>query len=197
MTTAPNTRAPRGKSKAALAAVPDPDSITVGESGTDSGGIITPAAHLVMLPVDAVAAHPDNVRADLGDLDALGASIKTYGLMQPLLTVTVADHRAAHPDHEFAPGVTHVARAGHRRLAAAQQVGVTELPALVVPGQQSAVAYVTMLTTPTRCGPPTSGSVTWWATRHRAEPRPDRKITTAGSRPWPTSTTTTASTSRG
>ena len=65
--------------------------------------------------------------------------------MQPLLTVTVADHRAAHPDHAFAPGVTHVARAGHRRLAAAQQVGVTELPALVVPGQQSAVAYVTML----------------------------------------------------
>jgi ParB/RepB/Spo0J family partition protein len=61
-------------------------------------------------PVEAatalIAAHPDNPRRQLGDLTELVRSMKTHGVLQPLL-VLPADERGMH-----------LIVAGHRRHAA-------------------------------------------------------------------------------
>lgn len=71
-----------------------------------------------MIPVDQLHPNPANIRADLGDLTELTASIRAVGLLQPLVVVprprgggwTVID--------------------GHRRLAAAKAAGAAALPCL-------------------------------------------------------------------
>jgi hypothetical protein len=50
----------------------------------DSGGINA------VVPLAALAAHPENPRTDLGDLTELAASIAAQGLFEPLVVVTVA-----------------------------------------------------------------------------------------------------------
>jgi ParB/RepB/Spo0J family partition protein len=69
------------------------------------------------VPVDQVQFHTHNVRRDLGDLRPLAASIKRFGVMQPIV---VEDY-----------GDTMRLRAGHRRLAAARMNGLSRIPALV------------------------------------------------------------------
>lgn len=71
-----------------------------------------------MIPIDLLDPHPDNPRKHLGDLTDLTASIKANGLLSPL-SVTPHDDR-------------YRVIAGHRRLAASQQAGLTELPAFVL-----------------------------------------------------------------
>jgi ParB/RepB/Spo0J family partition protein len=58
------------------------------------------------VPISTVAPHPDNVRQHLGDLTELVRSIKSHGVLQPLL-VLPADNQGVH-----------LVVAGHRRLAA-------------------------------------------------------------------------------
>lgn len=70
-----------------------------------------------LVSVDQVQFHPHNVRADLGDLRPLAASIKRYGVLQPI----VVERR----------GDTMRLRAGHRRLAAARIAGLGRLPAVI------------------------------------------------------------------
>jgi ParB/RepB/Spo0J family partition protein len=74
---------------------------------------------VIQLPADRLAAHPDNVRASLGDLRELSRSIKAQGIIVPLLVLPANDD-----------GV-HLIVAGHRRYAAALTVEVTTLPVLV------------------------------------------------------------------
>lgn len=69
------------------------------------------------IAVDKVSFHPHNVRRDLGDLRPLAASIKRFGVMQPIV---VEDY-----------GDTLRLRAGHRRLAAARIAGLARIPALI------------------------------------------------------------------
>jgi len=64
--------------------------------------------------------HPHNIRADLGDLAELAASIEAQGILQPL----------AVQHHATQPGVYEVI-AGHRRLAAARLAGLEEIPVVV------------------------------------------------------------------
>ena len=70
-------------------------------------------------PISHLAAHPDNPRRHLGDLTELVRSIKTHGVLQPLLVLPADDH-----------GV-HLIVAGHRRLAAAAQAGLAQVPIVV------------------------------------------------------------------
>lgn len=86
------------------------------------------AAALPRPPVPAVAyvalerlrAHPDNVRADLGDLRELVASIARHGVLLPLRV-------------ERRPGAEFVRiRAGHRRAAAAELAGLRKVPCVIV-----------------------------------------------------------------
>lgn len=74
---------------------------------------------IVQIPLDMLEPHPDNPRKDLGDLTELADSIKANGIMQNLTVV-------ASPD----PNKYRVV-IGHRRMAAANLAGLTELPCVV------------------------------------------------------------------
>ena len=65
--------------------------------------------------------HPENPRKVLGDIDELAESIKASGILQNLTVVPMNDDWT-----EFTVII------GHRRLAAAKQAGLTELPCAVV-----------------------------------------------------------------
>lgn len=75
--------------------------------------------NIVMLPVNMLSPHPQNIRRELGDLTELTASIKANGVYQNL---TVVDYGNS--------GYRVII--GHRRLAAAKLAGLTELPCVVV-----------------------------------------------------------------
>lgn len=103
---------------------------------------------LVYIPIDKLFPHPDNPRKDLGDLTEMAESIRTNGVMQNLTVVpnvqttdeyermldsdekysTAYKNHAIH--HAFDGGYTVVI--GHRRMAAAKEAGLTELPCVVV-----------------------------------------------------------------
>jgi ParB family chromosome partitioning protein len=77
------------------------------------------AAGLVHLPVDAIAANPDQPRRHFEPerLAELAASVRAYGLLQPLVVRHVAG------------GFELIA--GERRLRAARMAGLAEVPAVV------------------------------------------------------------------
>ena len=66
--------------------------------------------------------HPGNPRKDLGDLKELTESIKAQGVLQNL-TVVPTDPAGTSTDYTVV--------VGHRRLAAGQLAGMTELPCVV------------------------------------------------------------------
>lgn len=76
--------------------------------------------------VSRLAAHPSNVRTDLGDLAELAASIRAQGIIQPVV-VQPSPTR---------PGVYQVL-AGHRRVAAALLADVEEIPVVVRPAPRN------------------------------------------------------------
>jgi len=96
-----------------------------------------PAA--AMVPVDTVRFHPRNIRADLGDLRELTASITAEGVLQPLLL-----HRR---DTRLLEVVD-----GHRRLASARLAGLRRVPALIVAELDDDEAITKMLATTLRQG---------------------------------------------
>lgn len=77
-------------------------------------------AYDAAISVDQIVPHPRNVRADVGDLEELVASIRVKGILQPLLV-------APHPSREG----DFVLLAGHRRLAAAKRAGLRTVPATI------------------------------------------------------------------
>ena len=74
---------------------------------------------IVNIAIDRLFPHSDNPRKDLGDLSELAASIKASGVLQNL-TVVPAENGM------------YTVIIGHRRLAAAKQAGLTEVPCAVV-----------------------------------------------------------------
>lgn len=76
---------------------------------------------LQMIPVEKLHPHPDNPRKVLGDIDELAESIKANGILQNLTVVPMNDDWT-----EFTVII------GHRRLAAAKQAGLAELPCAIV-----------------------------------------------------------------
>lgn len=73
------------------------------------------------IAIDKLHPHPQNPRKVLGDIDELAESIKASGILQNLTVVPMNDDWT-----EFTVII------GHRRLAAAKQAGLTELPCAVV-----------------------------------------------------------------
>lgn len=72
--------------------------------------------------LEQIFANPHNVRDNLGtpdDIDELAASIRKYGLIQPIV---ITDHPTRAGDYMLI--------AGHRRVAAAKKAGLLELPAI-------------------------------------------------------------------
>lgn len=75
---------------------------------------------LQMIPTDKLHPHPDNPRKVIGDVSELAESIKANGILQNLTVV---------PNNDNWDDFTVII--GHRRLAAAKQAGLTELPCAV------------------------------------------------------------------
>jgi ParB/RepB/Spo0J family partition protein len=113
----------------------------------DSGGITgTPA----VLPLAALAPHPRNPRAGLGDLAEITASIAAHGVFEPLVVLTRAAYEAAASaaGDDLRPGDgdwTHVIVMGHRRAAASRDAGLAEVPAVIRDDLSGAQAIAAMI----------------------------------------------------
>lgn len=75
------------------------------------------ALNVGLVRVDDIVVHPHNLRQNLGDLRTLAASIKRYGVIQPVVVEKHAGRLRL--------------RAGHRRVAAARLAGLTRVPAVI------------------------------------------------------------------
>lgn len=80
-----------------------------------------------------VAPHPDNPRRELGDLAELTASLREFGLLQPLVVTPREAFAAAYPQHPVDERARWVVVAGHRRRAAALEAGMSTVPVVVRP----------------------------------------------------------------
>jgi ParB/RepB/Spo0J family partition protein len=84
-----------------------------------AGPVPPPVGELVSFQVEALVPHPDNPRTSLGDLDELARSIKSHGVLQPLVVLPVGDDGR------------HLIVTGHRRHAAAIKANATHVPGVV------------------------------------------------------------------
>ena len=78
-------------------------------------------SEFALVDIDHVHPHPRNVRRTVTGVDELAASIRSGGLHQPLVVAPAAADDAA--------GYTLVM--GHRRLAAVQSLGWSEVPCVI------------------------------------------------------------------
>lgn len=76
---------------------------------------------LTTIAIEKLHPHPNNPRKVIGDVSELAESIRTNGILQNLTVV---------PNNDNWDDFTVII--GHRRLAAAKQAGLTELPCAVV-----------------------------------------------------------------
>jgi ParB family chromosome partitioning protein len=99
-----------------------------------SSGDATPAGTPMLLPLDSLMPGPyqPRTRMDEGALYELAESIKSQGIMQPILVRRVAELQTATAPYEII--------AGERRVRAARLAGLAEVPALVreVPDEAAA-----------------------------------------------------------
>lgn len=107
-----------------------------GESATPSSFLTTlaaaPATGMIEVPIDErLADKPDNPRQTLKDLDGLAKSIQQRGLLQAIVVIRASAFTAVRPDVSLPAHVEWVLLAGHRRRAAARQIGLQTLPAVV------------------------------------------------------------------
>ncbi len=73
-----------------------------------------------MIDIEQLCPHPDNPRKSIGDVSELVESIKKNGIMQNLTVVPNGSKK-----------YTYTVIIGHRRLAAAKEAGLTQLPCVV------------------------------------------------------------------
>lgn len=79
--------------------------------------------------VSAIAHNPRNPRDDYADVGELADSIRQAGITSPLGVVRYETYLTHYPDYEREIGAHDwVVLNGNRRLAAAQKVGLTEVP---------------------------------------------------------------------
>lgn len=70
------------------------------------------------IPIEKLQPSPDNPRRAVGDVSDLAASIRSVGILEPLVVIPVE-------------GAGYQVVLGHRRLAGAKVAGFTEVPAIV------------------------------------------------------------------
>jgi len=85
----------------------------------------------VLMPIDNIRTSK-NVRADLGNIDELTASIKRWGILQPILI------------HKSKEGQL-VLVAGFRRLAAAKVAGLSSIPAKIINVDEDSAVLITLI----------------------------------------------------
>src|SRR5690349_5713653 len=87
----------------------------------DTPGLVplptSPSMEVQLIPLEALVASQRNPRRKLEGIDQLAASLDAHGLLQPVVARVVGNR------YELV--------AGHRRVAAARQLGWEAIPALV------------------------------------------------------------------
>lgn len=84
-------------------------------------------------PVRSIAHNPRNPRDDYADIGELVESIREVGVLQPIGVVRYELYLSHYPEHEQDIGTCDwVALNGNRRLAAAREVGLDEVPVHVL-----------------------------------------------------------------
>jgi ParB family chromosome partitioning protein len=83
------------------------------------GAVVKPLNGFAMVALDHLHPSPNNPRENLKGIDELASSIREIGIIQPIIAQRIPGH----------PGLQIVA--GHRRHAAAQRAGLTEVPVVV------------------------------------------------------------------
>lgn len=81
-----------------------------------------------IIPIELIHPHPSNPRRDLGNLDELADSIRAQGVRQNLLVVPASSDALT---IEAGRTTRYTVVIGHRRLAAAKQAGLAEVPCIV------------------------------------------------------------------
>lgn len=76
---------------------------------------------MIAIEIENIKPHPRNPRKELGDLTELTDSIRTFGILQNMTVI---------PDE----GEGYICLCGHRRLAAAKEAGLEEVPCTIVRG---------------------------------------------------------------
>jgi len=76
---------------------------------------------MITIEIENIKPHPRNPRKELGDLTELTDSIRTFGILQNMTVI---------PDE----GERYICLCGHRRLAAAKEAGLEEVPCTIVRG---------------------------------------------------------------
>lgn len=86
-----------------------------------------------MIPIGKLWPHPENPRKDLGDLTELAESIRVNGILQNLTVVPWFSELTWQPcdDPKAQEEMGYRVVIGHRRLAAAKQAGLKELPCVI------------------------------------------------------------------
>lgn len=107
------------------------------------------AAGATELPVDRIVANPLNQRTDddedVAELEAMAETIRTHGVLQPLIVATASAFLASYPDQaDSLAGARWVTLIGNRRLVAARQAELSQVPAIVNDGQLGSM-YEVML----------------------------------------------------
>lgn len=91
---------------------------------------------IVNIRVEQIYPHPDNPRKEIGDISELTESIRKNGIMQNLTVIPIS---ALTEEPDTQPSADEIsllsdfhALIGHRRLAAAKEAGLTEVPCKIV-----------------------------------------------------------------
>ena len=90
----------------------------------------TPTVELVQLDPRSLAEHPANIRTDLGDVTELAASIRSVGLLEPIVVVPVTAEAGDGKNGNDKTGGYRII-AGHRRVAAAIAAKQPTVPCVV------------------------------------------------------------------
>lgn len=102
----------------------------------------TATVELVQLDPRSLAEHPANIRTDLGDVTELAASIRTVGILEPVIVVPVTEVDGDVQNGSDEKGGYRII-AGHRRVAAAIQAKQATVPCVVRPDLNGDVEQLT------------------------------------------------------
>ncbi len=92
------------------------------------------AARAKLIPIDQLESMPNQPRKRLAEIEALAESVRSEGILQPLLVRPLPDE----------PGRYQVI-AGHRRLAAARLAGLSEAPAIILEVDEERARQIAMV----------------------------------------------------
>src|SRR5438128_3419468 len=87
---------------------------------TGGSSMTTATRSIEEVALDSIRDHPQNLRREIGDVSELAESMKTFGVLEPIVLAPALDADG---------GVVLIA--GHRRRAAARKAGLSAIPAQV------------------------------------------------------------------